>query len=154
MPAILLTDNGSVRENATKQLRKLSEELSDKTGYCIYPVSLKHADRIPAEKLDGKPAQIFKQFMRKQLSEGETEFVLLPIFFGESKALTSFVSEEVKSLKQLFGDFKFETAEVIYPLPEGEELLSQIIYDHIQFTTKQNNLPKNNIVLVAHSLQL
>lgn len=150
MPVILLTDNGSVRANATKQLRKLAEDLSDKTGYIIHPVSLKHADRIAAEKLDGKPAQIFQQFMKKQLSEGESEFVLVPIFFGESKALTSFVSDEVGLLKQLFGNFKFDIAEVIYPLPAGEEQLTKIIYEQIQFTTKQNSLPMANIVLVDH----
>lgn len=150
MPVILLTDNGSVKENATRQLRKLAEKLSDKSGQTIHPVSLKHADRIPAEKLDGKPAQIFQAFMRKKLSEGESEFILLPIFFGESKALTSFVLEAVNSLRQDFGDFKFETAEVIYPLPSGEKMLSQIIYEHIEFTIKQNNVPMNNLVLVDH----
>jgi len=150
MPVIILTDNGSVRENATRQLRTLSKTLSEKTGYLIHPVSLKHADRIPAEKLDGKPAQIFQTFMRKKLSEGESDFILLPIFFGESKALTSFVSEEVNSLKQDFGHFKFEVADVIYPLPSGELLLTQIIYEHIQFTIKQNSLPMKNLVLVDH----
>ncbi|MCU7800831.1 MAG: cobalamin biosynthesis protein CbiX [gamma proteobacterium symbiont of Lucinoma myriamae] len=146
----LLTDNGSVRENATKQLRKLAKDLSDKTGYIIHPVSLKHADRIAAEKLAGKPAEIFQQFMRKQLSEGESEFVLLPLFFGESKSLTSFVSDEVDLLKQQFGDFKFDIAEVIYPLPAGEELLTKIIYEHIQTTTNRKSLPMDNIVLVDH----
>ncbi|MCW8928720.1 MAG: cobalamin biosynthesis protein CbiX [Gammaproteobacteria bacterium] len=150
MPVILLTDNGSVRENATRQLRKLADNLSHKTGYCIHPVSLKHADRIPAEKLDGSPAQIFQKFMVEKLLDGELEFILLPIFFGESKALTSFVAEEIILLKQRFGDFKFEIAEVIYPLPTGEELLTQIIYEHIMLTQKHNNLSMDNIVLVDH----
>lgn len=150
MPVILLIDNGSVREHATRQLRKLAETLSDKTGHTIHPVSLKHADRISVEKLDGKPAQIFRTFMQKKLSDGEAEFILLPIFFGQSKALTSFVAEEVDLLKQEYGEFKFEIADVIYPLPLGEELLAQIIYEHIQSTTKQNNLPMNNLVLVDH----
>jgi len=150
MPVVLLTDNGSLRESATKQLRSLAVKLSDKTGYAIHPVSLKHADRIPVEKLDGKPAQVFTHFMRNQLSEGETEFVLLPVFFGESKALTSFVAEEVKLLKQRYGNFKFDIAEVVYPLPRGEELLTRIIYEHILLTVTKNNLPLRNVVLVDH----
>lgn len=150
MPVILLSDNGSVREHASRQLRKLAEQLSDRSGYIIHPVSLKHADRISADKLDGKPAQIFQPFIREQLAQGESEFIFLPLFFGETKALTSFVADEIKLLKQQFGEFKFDIAEVIYPLPAGEELLTQIIYEHIQSTTKQNNLPMSNIVLVDH----
>jgi len=150
MPVILLSDNGSVREHATRQLRMLAEQLSDRTGYIIHPVSLKHADRISADKLDGKAASIFQSFMKEQLAQGESEFILVPLFFGETKALSLFVADEIKLLKQQFGDFKFDIAEVIYPLPTGEELLTQIIYEHIQSTIKHTNLPMTNIVLVDH----
>lgn len=150
MPVILITDNGSVRANATMQLRKLADDLSHKTGLVIHPVSLKHADKISAEKLEGKPAQIFQKFMREKLSDGELEFIMLPVFFGKSKALTSFVPEEVTLLKQEYGDFKFDIAAVIYPLPRGEALLSDIIYDHILSTTKKKRLPMDNLVLVDH----
>ena len=106
MPVILLCDNGSTRANATLQLRYLTTELSKKSRHTIHPVSLQHADRISAEELEGIPAHVFHDFMTQQLSLDQREFILLPLFFGQSKALTSFIPDEVKRLKKQFGDFK------------------------------------------------
>lgn len=150
MPVILLCDNGSTRAAATLQLRNLTTELSKKSNHTIHPVSLQHANRIPAEELGGTPAHIFHEFMTQQLSQEQREFILLPLFFGKSKALTSFIPDEVKRLKKQFGDFDLKVADVIYPMPEGEILLSTIIHEHIIDTTDKNNLPLKNIVLVDH----
>ncbi len=150
MPVIFIADNGSAKPDATKQLRDLASQLSDKSGHKIYPVSLQHAQRIPAEKLDGKPAQILFDFLSQKLTEGYRDFLLLPMFFGKSKALTSFVPEQVDLLKAQFGDFTLEIAKVIYPLPDGEPLLVNIIYDHILKTASNNQLQIENIVLVDH----
>jgi len=150
MPVILLCDNGSTQPGATLQLRRLAQQLSEQSGQTIHPVSLQHANRIAANEIDGKPAQVFSEFMQQQLSAGETEFILLPVFFGKSKALTSFVPDEADRLRQQYGDFSLQLAEVIYPLPEGEPLLVDIIHDHIQQTAAQHNLPLQNLVLVDH----
>jgi len=150
MPVILLTDNGSTQPNATLQLRDLANKLSQQTGYTIHPVSLQHANRIPAQTLDNIPAQVFTKFMEQQLIKGNKDFILLPIFFGQSKALTKYIPDEVKSLKDQFGDFKINIADVIYPLPNGESLLCEIIHDHIKDTAEKESLPLNNIVLVDH----
>ena len=149
-PAILLVDNGSVRAQATLQLRHLAKDLSDKTGHLIHPVSLKHANRIAAAKLHNISAQIFHDFMMQQLKQGQREFILLPLFFGNSKALTSYVPDEVALLKKQFGDFKLDMSNVIYPLPIGEPLLTLIIHEHIHKTAEKHHLPLKNIVLVDH----
>jgi len=150
MPVILLCDNGSTQPNATLQLRRLAQQLSTETGQQIHPVSLQHANRIDASQLQGEPAQVFREFMQQQLSAGETEFILLPIFFGKSKALTSFVPDEADKLRQQYGDFSLRLAEVIYSLPTGEPLLVDIIHDHIQQIAAQHKLPLQNLVLVDH----
>lgn len=150
MPIILLVDNGSIRPAATLQLRLLAKKLSDESHLPVQPVSLQHADKIPAEDLDGLPAQIFRDFMSQQLLLGHREFILLPLFFSKSKALTSFIPAEIKSLKDTFDEFSLTIADVIYPLPQGEELLSHIIYEHIINTANSQNLQLKNIVLVDH----
>lgn len=150
MPVILLCDNGSTQPNATLQLRRLAQQLSQQSGQTIHPVSLQHANRIEASQLEGIPAQVFGEFMQQQLDAGETEFILLPIFFGKSRALTSFVPDEADRLRQQYGDFSLQLADVIYPLPTGEPLLVDIIHDHIQQTAAQHNLPLQNLVLVDH----
>lgn len=151
MPCILLIDNGSLRANATLQLRKLAEELSLQSDTKVHPVSCKHSNRIPANELQGQPADTFTPFMQQQLSKGEKEFILLPLFFGKSRAITSFIPEEVASLEQQFGEFNLKIAETIYPLPEGEADLSAIIYDHVISTSSiQKTNSKKNVVLVDH----
>ena len=150
MPVILLTDNGSTQASATLQLRDLANKLGMQTGHTVHPVSLQHANQIPAENLNNIPAQVFTKFMEQQLKKGNKNFILLPIFFGQSKALTKYIPDEVKSLKDQFGDFKINIADVIYPLPNGESLLCEIIHDHIKDTAEKENLPLNNIVLVDH----
>lgn len=150
MPVILLCDNGSTQPGATLQLRRLAQQLSEQSGQTIHPVSLQHANRIKESQLQGEPAQVFSEFMQQQLSAGESEFILLPIFFGKSKALTSFIPDEADKLHQQYGDFSLQLAEVIYPLPTGEPLLVDIIHDHIKQTAAQHNLPLQNLVLVDH----
>jgi sirohydrochlorin ferrochelatase len=150
MAVIMLCDNGSVRANATLQLRRLAKGLGEKTGHPVHAVSFKHANRIAVEEIDGIPAQVFRSFMTEQLAQGQRDFILLPLFFGNSKALTSFVPDEVAALTEKFGEFKLAIAEVIYPLPQGEPLLTAIIYDHIHDTASKHNLPLQNLVLVDH----
>ena len=150
MSVILLVDNGSSKAEATIQLRQLAKKLSDKTGRLIHPVSLQHANKIAAEKIHNIPARVYPEFMAEKLAEGEEEFILLPLFFGNSKALTSFIPEQNALLKQKFGDFSVQVAEVIYPLPEGEPQLAEIIHEHITQTATQHKLPLTNIALVDH----
>lgn len=150
MPVILITDNGSTRPNATLQLRKLADRLSTLSGEKIYPVSFQHAQRIPAEQLNDQKAQVFSDFMSQKLQQGETEFIVLPLFFGVSKAITSFIPEQMEILQAQFGHFSLDVAEVIYPLPDGDPLLEKIIYEHIMQTAENNKLPLDNIVLVDH----
>ncbi|MDH5426006.1 MAG: cobalamin biosynthesis protein CbiX [Gammaproteobacteria bacterium] len=150
MPVIILADNGSTRASATLQLRKLASSLGNRVQQQVHAVSFQHANKIPLQEIDNKPADIFYDFMKLQLSKSERDFILLPLFFGNSKALSSFVPENVKLLQDKFGPFKLRVANVIYPLPYGEKLLSDIIVDHVINTAQQHQLPLNNLVLVDH----
>jgi len=150
MPVILLTDNGSTRADATLKLRELADKLGSQTGFTIHPVSLQHANHIPEEALNNIPAQVFPEFMEQQLIKGNKDFILLPIFFGQSKALTKFIPDTLSSLKNKYGEFQLKIADVIYPLPKGEKLLCEIIHDHITDTAEKEKLGLNNVVLVDH----
>ena len=150
MPKILLVDDGSIRADATKQLRQLAQNLSNQTGKKIHPVSLRHADKISAELLDGEKAQIFQPFMQEYLERGKRHFIILPLFFGESNAIESQILNYLKSLQLVFTDLVFRIADVVYPLPKGEALLVNIIYDHIIATAHNASFPLENIVLVDH----
>ena len=156
---LLLVDNGSTRVDAAVQLRRLAENISHETGHIIHAVSLKHSNRIPADdiesKLGGIPACVFTDFMTKQLKTGQRKFILIPLFFGNSRALTSFVPDEKKILEEQFGAFKLDIAKVLYPMPDGEPLLVDILFEHAISSAAvhtKNNL--NNLVLVDHGSPL
>ncbi len=156
---ILLVDNGSTRVDAAVQLRRLTEKLSQRTGKIIHPVSLKHSDHIAADdvknKLAGIPARVFREFMNEYLSAGEREFILIPLFFGKSRALTSFVPDQKTELEAQFSPFKLSMTEVLYPLPEGDPALVEILYEHAITAAKGNTKESlKNLVLVDHGSPL
>jgi len=130
MPCILLVDNGSYRASAALKLRSLAEQLSVLSGKKIHPVSCQHSNQIPASELDGQAATIFAEFMQQQLAAGEKQFIVLPLFFGRSRAITAFIPKEASALEQTYGTFELQIADVIYPLPKGESELTDIIYEH------------------------
>lgn len=150
MSIYLLADNGSTRPAATLQLRKLAEQLGNAANQQIHPVSLMHANRIDPAQLNGKPAQTFEVFLRQMLKQGEREFVVIPLFFGKSKALTSFIPDKYTLLAKEFGEFSLQVADVIYPLPKGEHMLAAIIYEHIQQAIATDAITQQSVVLVDH----
>jgi sirohydrochlorin ferrochelatase len=139
-----------MQPDATLGLRQLAESLSERTQQKIHPVSLQHADRINPELLGGVPAQVFSEFIKQQLESGEREFLLLPLFFGESRALTSFIPGQVGEFKTAYGDFQCRVAEVLHPMPDGEPLLASILRDHVVKVMQDKHVSAENVVLVDH----
>lgn len=148
MPVYLLVDNGSKQPEATLRLRQLASDLSRHSGKTVHPVSLQHADAIPPETLGGTPAYTFTEFLISQLEKGEHDFIAVPLFFGESRALTSFIPDEVAKLHEHYPQLKVSVAPVTYPLPEGDPRMAQMVYDHIQAARKGSEGAK--VVLVDH----
>jgi sirohydrochlorin ferrochelatase len=147
-PTILLADNGSRRADAVFNLRRLAAGLSDVAGREVHAVSLQHADRIPPDALDGTPAQTLASFLRQWLEQGERSFLLLPLFFGPSGALSRFVPEQARRLEAEFGPFELRLAPVLCPLPTGEPRLASILID--QLSSASGGVPAGRVILVDH----
>lgn len=150
MPTLLLVDNGSKKAEATLCLRELAIKLGVQTGKHIHAVSLQHADAIDKTEINDLPAETFHHFLLQHLQQGEREFIVIPLFFGESRALTSFIPQQVTELEKEFGSFKFKVADVIYPINKGEPRLADILYDQIQSISNNNNLQTDTVVIVDH----
>lgn len=148
MPVYMLLDNGSRRAEATLALRRLAQALSRHSGETVHPVSLQHADAIPAEALEGRPAWTLEAFLRHQHEQGEREFVGLPLFFGTSRALTSFIPDRVAALRESGADLDLRLAPVTYPLPEGDPRLAAILHEHIEAARQGRESAR--VVLVDH----
>jgi sirohydrochlorin ferrochelatase len=150
-PTILLVDNGSTRAAATLNLRDIAGALSRRVGRDVHPVSLQHADRVPPTELDGRPALVLPDFLAERLAAGERSFVTVPLFFGRSRALTSFIPEQVERLGARFGPFEIAQADVLFPLPDGEPRLVEIVAD--QAATALGG-PRGRVILVDHGSPL
>ena len=145
-PTLLLVDNGSSRAESALNLRRLARRLSQQTGREIHPVSLQHANKIAPEELEGVAADTFHAFMAQRLNQGERSFLVLPLFFGPSRALSSFIPDEINRLQAEFGEFELNQAPVICPLPEGEPDLAQILYDQLSSAIDSHR----RVILVDH----
>jgi len=142
-PIILLVDNGSTKAEATLQLRKIAKQLSERTNQQIYPVSLQHADVISADALGGGEASVLKDFLQRQLKLGKRDFIILPLFFGKSRALTKFIPDVQAELEEEFGTFNLKIADTLFPLPKSDTRLADIIFDNIQMVVEESLLSKH-----------
>jgi sirohydrochlorin ferrochelatase len=147
-PLIMLIDNGSVQPPATLNLRRLSGELGRASEHKIHPVSLQHVDRIATEQLDGVAAQRLETFLRERLSQGVRNYLAIPLFFGASRALTSYIPNLVETLQSEYGPFRLHLADVLYPLPQGEPRLAAILRDQIGPLISESVRPR--VILVDH----
>ncbi|MDB6166703.1 MAG: CbiX, partial [Lacunisphaera sp.] len=101
-PPTLLVDNGSLEPAATLALRELATRLSSRLGQAVEPVSLLHSSGIDLENLGGQPAEILVPALEQRLARGQNDFVLLPLFFGPSRALTEYLPENLARLRKKF----------------------------------------------------
>ena len=150
MSTILLVDNGSRRPDATLHLRRLAALLSERSGHSVHPVSLQHADKISPDDLGGSPANIFEPFIRDCLDKGERDFIVLPLFFGNSRALTRFIPDHIQAFKKAHADLELKIADTLFPLPAGDPKLTKILHECITGITTEAELDTAHVILVDH----
>jgi sirohydrochlorin ferrochelatase len=144
---ILLVDNGSSRPASTLNLRRLANRLGASIGSDVHAVSLQHADKIHPSDLDGIPANIFAPFIKQRLEHGDRRFIVLPLFFGPSRALSSFIPEQAARLALHHGEFELQQCPVLCPLPQGEPRLAQILCDLLPELEQRQ---RRRVILVDH----
>ncbi|WP_295451052.1 CbiX/SirB N-terminal domain-containing protein [uncultured Thiodictyon sp.] len=150
MPETLLIDNGSSRPESTLALRALARSLGDLSGRLVHPVSLLHADRIAAHTVGGQPADTLEPWLRRALAAGRRDFLLVPLWFGPSRALTEFIPTLALELKRDYGPLRLRCARELCPLPGGELRLVDILFDHLRATAAAQGCPLRRLILVDH----
>lgn len=147
---ILLLDNGSSRAATTRALRGLATALAERVGEPIAPVSLLHSDKVPAADLDGLPAATFATFVAHRLAAGIRDFLVVPLFFGPSRALTEAIPEQSAILRARYGPLRMEMAAPLCPLPRGEPRLVEILRDNLERAAAPLAPAAPRVVLVDH----
>lgn len=116
----------------------------------MHPVSLQHADQVPAGALGGRPADTLEPWLRRALAVGRRDFLLAPLWFGPSQALTRFIPRLIADLAMELGAFRLHCAPVLCPLPPGEPRLVEILFDHLRATAAVQGIKPRRLVLVDH----
>jgi len=145
-PLTLLVDNGSLEPAATLALRGLAVRLAGRLGRPVAPVSLLHSSGIDPHKLGGEPAEILFPSLERRLAAGPNDFILLPLFFGPSRALTEYLPENLARLRQKFPALRLKLAPPLHAARDNR--LAQIIAQHVR--DELDSTGTDRVALVDH----
>ncbi len=152
MKRILLVDNGSLRPQATLNLRRLAGALAQATGEPVEAASLLHSHKIPAEQLEGEKAVTMGPLAERLAAEGVTELVIVPFFFGPSQALTRYLPERLAEVQAEYPRLSIKVAAPLVDTLGGLDLrLARLLADNVRQVMEQaGGLERPTVVLVDH----
>lgn len=127
---ILLVDNGSLEPAATLALRQIARSLSAQTGREILPVSLLHSNKVALDQLEGIAGETVESFLSAQVAAGETEFIVLPLFFGPSRAISEYLPGLVEKLRGEFPSITVRVAPTLFS--SGDDTLVKMVADRVR----------------------
>ena len=150
-PLCVLFDNGSLRPEVTLNLRLIALRLQAEIGVTIHPVSLLHSSAIAPGELGGQPAQILEPALRVWLQAGINDFLLLPLFFGPSAALTEYIPQRLDHLHREFPAMHARLGRwLVDPRNPRDIRLASILADNVRAVIRSHGLIRPNAVLVDH----
>jgi hypothetical protein len=76
--------------------------------------------------------------------------LILPLFFGPSRAITQFIPETVAALEKEAGPLAVQVSQPLCPLPAGEPRLVDLLQAQILETAKTQGVTPSRIILVDH----
>ncbi|WFE69954.1 CbiX/SirB N-terminal domain-containing protein [Halomonas sp. M1] len=149
MRAIFLVDNGSLRPQATHNLRRVALELSHQLGETVQAASLLHSNKIPPEEVDGIPAITLGPAAERSAEQGAKEIIVLPFFFGPSKALTGYLPERMAALQARFPEVSVRVAQPLVDERGNNDLrLAKLLADNVREKLQAGTTPQ--VALVDH----
>lgn len=144
----LLVDNGSLAPAATLRLREIACGVAQKIGQRVEAVSLLHSSAVPAEKLGGVAAEIVEPALLRRLEQGQNEFVVLPLFFGPSRALTGYLPERIAHLRKKFPSLCVQLAPALFDV--RDDRLAKILAEQVRATARALKSDSLRVALVDH----
>ncbi|CAO1660501.1 sirohydrochlorin chelatase [Salinicola sp. NYA28a] len=149
MRKILLVDNGSLRPQATLNLRRLADALSQDTGEAVEAASLLHSFKIPPEALGGRKAATVGPLAERYAAEGVTELLILPFFFGPSQALTRYLPERLAEVQASYPQLSVKVAPPLVDTLLAPDLrLARLLVENVR--ERMAGLSRPKVVLVDH----
>ncbi len=150
-PAVLLVDNGSLEPAATRALRALAHRLGEATGMVIRPVSLLHSSAIAPELLEGRPAEILEPTLRMFAGERKWDVLVLPLFIGPSGALTRYLPERIRHLRETWPQLSVRVAPCLVDVAQkNDQRVAAMLAGRVRETARQNQFSHPAVAVVDH----
>lgn len=148
--AVLLVDYGSLEAASTLGLRAIAERLGRALGCAVAPVSLCHADAIPAAFLGGRAAEVLEIALARRALEGVDRFLVIPLLFGPSEALTDRIPACVKRFKARFPQIQVRLARCLVAVGDKtDDRVAAIIETRVR-AKMDGAAPRPAVLLVDH----
>ncbi|WP_447556536.1 sirohydrochlorin chelatase [Vreelandella sp. EE22] len=149
MRAIFLVDNGSLKPAATFNLRRVAAALSEQLNEPVQPASLLHSNKIPADQLGGIAAQTLGPAAESSAEAGAREIIVLPFFFGASRALTDYLPTRMGELQARFPEVRVRVAMPLVDEHGDNDLrLARLLADNVTEAMPDGAPPR--VALVDH----
>jgi sirohydrochlorin ferrochelatase len=149
-PLVLLADNGSLEPAAILGLRTVAARLGESLGQKVAPVSLRHSNAVPVDQLGGQPAELLTDALAARLQAGESEFLVVPLFFGPSGALTDFLPARVAALKAKFPQLRVRVAPWLVDVgAASDERMAAILEDNVRAKIAESS-GRPAVIVVDH----
>ncbi len=145
----LLVDNGSLSPAATLQLRAVAKAMGKIIGVEVTPVSLLHSSGVSTPAIGDIAAEILEPALELRLMQGKTDFIIVPLFFGASRALTAYIPERVAHLRKVFPDLNIKLAPVLFQ--KGDDRLARILADQVRAVLREDT---RRVALLDHGSPL
>jgi sirohydrochlorin ferrochelatase len=129
-PLTILMDNGSLEPAATLGLRGLAAKLGERIGQRVDPISLLHSSAVPVERLDDTPAEIIEPALTRRLEAGQRDFLIVPLFFGPSGALTDYLPKRLAHLRTKHPTLSVKLAAPLFA--PDDDRLARILADQVR----------------------
>lgn len=127
---IVLIDNGSLRAESALNLRRLAAALSDRIGAKTHPVSLLHSSKIDPAQLNGQPADTWRRFLRRERAAGACRFLVIPLFFGPSSAISDYLPKVARDVLGPATDWELAIAgSLVNPDDPSDNAVARLMTD-------------------------
>jgi sirohydrochlorin ferrochelatase len=151
-PVCFLFDNGSLRAASTLSLRRVANWLRARLDDAeVRAVSLLHSSTIDAAKLGGERAELLEPALAAAVARGENDFVLLPLFFGPSAAVTDYLPERLQALRKKFPDLRVRIARWLVDANAADDTrIANILADGVRRAAAGAGWSRPKVALVDH----
>jgi sirohydrochlorin ferrochelatase len=151
-PICFLFDNGSLRAASTLSLRRIANWLRARlAGVDVRAVSLLHSSTIDAAELGGERAELLEPALVAAAARGEDDFVLLPLFFGPSAAVTDYLPGRLQVLRKNFPGLQVRVARWLVDVNAAEDMsIATILADGVRRTAAGAGWSRPKVALVDH----